>query len=105
MILALGLIFLGKLVKLGGFLIYLFRGPGPKAGSIFNPESPHFAFRIFLILLTGYLAFATGPLGASRFFLPVELLVIGAAVAGWTGLWGYFTVPGFRTLPRDRARG
>ncbi len=86
LVIILGLIFLGKLMKMGGFLIYLLRGPGPRYDSLFRANSAHWPFRIFLMLMIGYLAVATGPLGASRFFLPVELLVIGAAASGWTGL-------------------
>ena len=51
LIFLLGLIGLFKLLKITGFLIYVVR-----AGK--DPE-----FRLFLVLLVGYLAFATGPLG------------------------------------------
>lgn len=74
LVILLGLIALFKLVKISGFLIYLFRG---------KEELP---LRIFLALLIGYLALVTGPLGASRFLLPVELLIIGGAVKGLTPL-------------------
>jgi hypothetical protein len=84
---AMGWIFMGKLLKLGGFLIYLLRGPGPRYESLLRANSACRPFRIFLILLVGYLALATGPLGASRFLLPVELLIIGAAVIGWLGVF------------------
>lgn len=67
----LGSIALFKLFKGAGLLLFLFRG---------RNELP---FKIFLVLLIGYLALVTGPLGASRFMLPVELLVIGAALKGW----------------------
>ncbi len=70
----LGVIALLKVAKLAGFAVYLFR----RKESLF--------LRIFLLLLTGYLAAVTGPLGASRFLLPAELLIIGAAVKGWAGL-------------------
>jgi hypothetical protein len=60
-----------KLFKFTGFIIYLVKG---------KEMTP---FKIFLILLIGYLALVTGPLGASRFFLPVELLLIGSSVKGW----------------------
>ncbi|MGW8315672.1 MAG: hypothetical protein ACWGNV_08735 [Bacteroidales bacterium] len=76
MVLALAVIALFKLFKLTGFVIYLFRG------------RQELAFRIFLALLVGYLALVTGPLGASRFYLPVELLVIGASLKGWLQLLG-----------------
>lgn len=36
-------------------------------------------FRIFLLLLVGTISFATGPLGASRFALPVALFILGGA--------------------------
>ena len=81
MVLALGVIALFKLFKLSGFLIYLFRG------------KRDLAFRIFLALLVGYLALVTGPLGASRFYLPVELMVIGAALKGWLPLLGRKLTP------------
>ena len=68
---ALGIIALFKVLKLAGFLIYLFR------------KQENLWLRIFLLLLVGYLALVTGPLGASRFLLPVELLLIGAAARGW----------------------
>jgi hypothetical protein len=71
LVLLLGLIALFKLVKITGFLIYLFRG------------QEQVQLRIFLVLLVGYLALVTGPLGASRFLIPVELLIIGGAVKGW----------------------
>ena len=71
LVLLLGLIALIKLVKITGFIIYLFRG------------KEQVQLRIFLILLVGYLAMVTGPLGASRFLVPVELLIIGGAVLGW----------------------
>ena len=67
----LGVIALFKLLKVTGFVIYLFR------------DRSKLPFRIFLVLLAGYLALVTGPLGASRFYLPVEMLVTGAAVSGW----------------------
>jgi hypothetical protein len=74
LVFVLGLIFLFKLLKAAGFLIYIFR-PGK--------DLP---FRIFLVVLVGYLALVTGPLGASRFLLPVELLIIGGAAKGWLSL-------------------
>jgi hypothetical protein len=67
----LGVITLFKIFKVTGFLVYLFR------------ERSALPFRLFLAVLVGYLALVTGPLGASRFYLPVEILVTGAAVAGW----------------------
>jgi len=74
-----------KLVKLTGFVYYLFR----------RQES--FYLRIFLLLLIGYLAVVTGPLGASRFLLPVELLIIGGAVKGWMAMLNP-TSPGSGTI-------
>ena len=74
LVLILAVIGLFKLFKLTGFMIYLFRG---------RRDLP---FRIFLALLVGYMALVTGPLGASRFYLPVELLVIGASLKGWIQL-------------------
>ena len=71
LIIALGLIALFKVLKLTGFLIFLCR----------KQENPW--LRIFLLVLVGYLALVTGPLGASRFLLPIEPLLIGAAVRGW----------------------
>jgi hypothetical protein len=68
------LIALFKLVKISGFMLFLFR------------DRDMLPFKIFLAILVGYLAFVTGPLGASRFLLPVELLLIGAAVQGWCSL-------------------
>ena len=65
------LIALFKLIKVTGFLFYLFQ------------KNEQLQLRIFLVILVGYLALVTGPLGASRFLLPVELLIIGGAVKGW----------------------
>jgi hypothetical protein len=70
------LIALFKLVKITGFVLYLIRGKSA------------LPFRLFLAFLVGYLALVTGPLGASRFLLPVELFLIGGAVLGWTCLFG-----------------
>jgi len=74
LVLILGGIVLFKLLKISGFIIYLIKG------------KEMIPFRIFLALLVGYLALVTGPLGASRFLLPVELILIGGAVKGWTPL-------------------
>ncbi len=74
LIFVLGLIVLFKLVKILGFILYIVRG---------KQQLP---FRIFLLVLVGYLALVTGPLGASRFLLPVELLLLGGAVLGWISL-------------------
>lgn len=63
-----------KLVKVTGFLFYLFI------------RSELFSFRIFLVILVGYMVLVTGPLGASRFLLPVELLIIWGAARGWSSL-------------------
>ena len=65
------LIFLFKVLKIIGFLLYLFR------------STQSSMFRLLLFGLVAYLALVTGPLGASRFILPVELLIIGAAAQGW----------------------
>ena len=81
-----------KVVKLAGFVIYLFR----------RDESLY--LRIFLLLLIGYLAAVTGPLGASRFLLPVELLLIGCAVKGWTAILKP-TSPGSGTVRPDPEKG
>ncbi len=70
----LALIALFKLFKVSGFILYLVR------------DKEVLPFKIFLALLVAYLAFVTGPLGASRFLLPVELLLIGTAVQGWYSL-------------------
>jgi hypothetical protein len=75
LVFVLALIALFKLVKITGFILYLFRG------------KTALAFRLFLAFLVGYLALVTGPLGASRFLLPVELFLIGGAVLGWTSLF------------------
>jgi len=56
-----------NLLKTAGFLFFLFNRKYARD------------LRIFLFLLVGTIAFATGPLGASRFALPVSLLVLGAA--------------------------
>jgi hypothetical protein len=50
-------------------------------------QKEQLAFRIFLALLVGYLALVTGPLGASRFLLPVELFLIGGALLGWRSIF------------------
>ena len=85
---ALALIFLGKVIKLIGFFLYLFRSKKPGM------------LRWLLFGLVAYLALVTGPLGASRFMLPVELLIIGAAAQGWIlclfqGRQGAATYPEF----------
>jgi len=67
----LGLLVVFKLVKISGFLLYLLR------------RNEQQQLKIFLMILVGYLALVTGPLGASRFLLPVELLIIGGAIKGW----------------------
>lgn len=67
----LALIFLFKVIKIIGLLLYLFKGTHPAL------------VRWLLAGLVLYLALITGPLGASRFILPVELLIIGAAAQGW----------------------
>ena len=68
------LIALVNLLRLFGFLAFLFNRS-------FKPE-----FRLFLFFLIAFLAFATGPLGASRFMLPVVLLLTGAAAVQY-GQW------------------
>jgi 4-amino-4-deoxy-L-arabinose transferase-like glycosyltransferase len=65
------LIFLFKVLKIIGLLLYLFRSTQSRM------------IRLLLFGLVAYLALLTGPLGASRFMLPVELLIIGAAAQGW----------------------
>lgn len=72
-ILLLGIAFV-NLVRVAGFLFFLFNRK-------IDPS-----FRLFLFLLIGYIAFATGPLGASRFMLPVVLLLTGAAAYQY-GSW------------------
>lgn len=57
-----------NLVKAVGFLFFLFN------------RKVTGDFRMFLFLLTSTLAFATGPLGASRFMLPLALLILGSAI-------------------------
>jgi hypothetical protein len=76
------IIALFKLLKLSGFLIYLFR------------RNEQFQMRIFLFILVGYLAIVTGPLGASRFLLPVELILIATATRGWAPILQRFTSKG-----------
>ncbi len=73
-VIALILIALVNLLRLFGFLVFLFNRS-------FKPE-----FRLFLFFLVAFLAFATGPLGASRFMLPVVLLMTGAAAVQY-GKW------------------
>lgn len=60
-----------KFIKIAGFVCFLI------------DRNQLIQLRIFLAILVAYLAMVTGPLGASRFYLPVELLVIGGAAAGW----------------------
>jgi len=67
-------IVLVKLIKITGFILFLLRG---------REQLP---FRIFLAILVVYFALVTGPLGASRFLLPIELFLIGGAVLGWSSL-------------------
>ena len=70
----LAMIALLNLLRLAGFLAFLFNKG-------FKPEN-----RLFLFFLIAFLAFATGPLGASRFMLPVVLLLTGAAAVQY-GQW------------------
>lgn len=63
-----------NLARFTGFLFFLFNRRIDRA------------YRFYLFLLIGYLAFATGPLGASRFMLPVVMLLTGAA-AWQYGSW------------------
>ncbi len=80
----LALILFFKIIKLAGFFLYLFKGREAKL------------FRWMLFGLVAYLSLITGPLGASRFILPVELLMTGAAAQGWVLL--LFKKPGLRSL-------
>jgi len=90
----LSLIALFKVVKITGFIIYLVK------------EKTQPAFRIFLALLVGYLALVTGPLGASRFLLPVELYLIGGAVAGWSSLLLKKAIsPESQIIPKGQVKG
>ena len=68
------LIALVNLLRLFGFLAFLFN------------RSFKLEFRLFLFFLVAFLAFATGPLGASRFMLPVVLLLTGGAAVQY-GQW------------------
>jgi len=67
-------VFLFKIIKITGFFLYLLRSTQPAL------------FKMILLSLVAYLALVTGPLGASRFLLPVELLIMGASAQGWI-LW------------------
>ena len=62
-------ILLANLIKTGGLLLF----------SLNSRVDPH--IKIFLLLLILYIAFATGPLGASRFAMPLIPLVIFMALA------------------------
>ncbi|MEX0980771.1 MAG: hypothetical protein WD577_03685 [Bacteroidales bacterium] len=73
-VIALALIALVNLLRLFGFLAFLFNRS-------FKPE-----FRLFLFFLIAFLAFASGPLGASRFMLPLVLLLTGGAAVQY-GQW------------------
>jgi len=68
------LIALANLLKLAGFLFYLFN------------RTIRIEFRLLVFLLVGTIAFATGPLGASRFMLPLALLVLGSSLFQY-GFW------------------
>lgn len=74
LIITLLLIALVNLLRTAGFLFFLFN------------RQFSLAFRLFLVFLIGTLAFASGPLGASRYMLPVVLLVTGSAVVQY-GKW------------------
>ncbi len=78
-VIALLLIALVNLLRVFGFLAFLFN-------KSFKPE-----FRLFLFFLIIFLAFATGPLGASRFMLPVVLLLTGAAAVQYGEWIGNYT--------------
>lgn len=64
---ALLLIFTGNILKLAGLGISLFTLRKDKT------------LKISVFLLMGYICFATGPLGASRFFMPISILVAALA--------------------------
>ena len=73
MILLLLLIAFFNLLRLIGFVLFLFN------------RRVDILFRLFLLFLAGYMAFATGPLGASRFMLPIVMLLSGAAAMQYGG--------------------
>jgi len=66
----LGMILFFNAMKCLGFILFLLN------------RKPDLALRLALFFLSGYLAFAAGPLGASRFMMPAGLLFTGAAVLG-----------------------
>lgn len=68
------LVFLGNLIKTIGFLGYIWINRSNK-------------MVVFLASLVFYIALLTGPLGASRFALPVSLIVIILASVFYKTLW------------------
>lgn len=79
-----------NLVRFAGFMVFLFN----------RRIDP--AFRLFLFLLVGYIAFATGPLGASRFMLPVVLLMTGAAAYQYGSWFDQLFSKKNSTFPTDK---
>ncbi|MCI4671549.1 MAG: hypothetical protein MRZ79_25625 [Bacteroidia bacterium] len=67
MLLFLGLVFIANILRLLGFI-----------GFVFMKNVPLY-LRFSMVILIGYLAAVTGPYGASRFSLPINLLLIFAA--------------------------
>jgi hypothetical protein len=49
----------------------------------FRDKKIHWLVRIFVAALVGYFILAAGPIGNTRYFLPVSLIVIGCAVLGF----------------------
>ncbi|MEO0897350.1 MAG: hypothetical protein AAFY71_13170 [Bacteroidota bacterium] len=75
LLLFLGLVFLANVIKLVGFVGFLLMKKIP------------IEVRLTFFTLIGYLAFVTGPYGASRFAMPVSLLVLGAAAIFYGTIW------------------
>lgn len=63
-----------NVLKLAGFVLFLLskRKPG--------------YLRLFIICMTGYFCMVAGPIGNSRYFIPVSLIVAGTAAIGYQDL-------------------
>jgi hypothetical protein len=63
-----------NLVRLVGLFIFFFL------------STVHLHIRLFIFMLLSYFALIAGPISNTRYFLPVSLIAIGCAVAGYAGV-------------------
>ncbi len=69
------LILLFNCIRLIGFCLFVF------------DKKIHIAIRLFVLSFVGYFAIVTGPVANTHYFLPVSLIMIGAAVIGLQNLF------------------